>query len=317
VSYSQALRLFEFALSMRLMLAQMAVANSPPPTRCLRTRGFFMRISDVTHSIVPATSARHSGRWARVLRVLAPAAVFVAFVLLWEGVVRLALYPAFILPGPSTVAERFVTVVTDGTLWLHVVTTLTQMIAGLAVGAPMGVLVGVLLAKSRTLETVLSPLILAVQSTPVVAYAPILIIWFGSGITSKIVITALIVFFPMLMNTMVGIRSVPQSRRDLMRMFNATSWQTFWKLELPASLPVLFTGLKVSTTLAVIGSVVGEFISASAGLGYLIKVARDRYDTPLVLVAVIVLAVLARLAYWLVGVAEYWVIRWRRARATG
>jgi NitT/TauT family transport system permease protein len=146
-----------------------------------------------------------------------------------------------------------------------------------------------------------------------VAYAPLLIIWFGSGMTSKIVITALTVFFPMLMNTMVGIRTVPQSRRDLMRLFNATPWQTLWKLEVPASLPVLFTGLKVSATLAVIGSVVGEFISASAGLGYLIKVARDRYDTPLVLVAVIVLAVLARGSFWLVSIAERRFVRGRRS----
>ncbi len=274
-----------------------------------------MRISDLTHSITPAISRTPSGvrRRRPALRALAPVAALLGFVLVWEGLTRLEIYPAFIVPGPGAVAERFIAVSVDGTLWRHVFTTLGQMVIGLAIGAPLGVLVGVLLVKSRTLEAILSPLILAVQSTPVVAYAPILIIWFGSGITSKVVITALIVFFPMLMNTMVGIRSVPQSRRDLMRMFSATPWQTFRLLELPASLPVLFTGLKVSTTLAVIGSVVGEFISASAGLGYLIKVARDRYDTPLVLVAVIALAVLARLAYWLVGVVEHRVIRWRRA----
>ncbi len=251
-------------------------------------------------------------RWPRA-RKLAPWLALIGFVLLWEGFTRLSVYPAFILPGPMAVAERFGQVVRDGTLWPHIATTALQMALGLAIGAPLGVLIGVILAKNRTLETILSPVILTVQATPVVAYAPLLIIWFGSGMTSKIVITALTVFFPMLMNTMVGIRTVPQSRRDLMRLFNATPWQTLWKLEVPASLPVLFTGLKVSATLAVIGSVVGEFISASAGLGYLIKVARDRYDTPLVLVAVIVLAVLARGSFWLVSIAERRFVRGRRS----
>lgn len=268
--------------------------------------------SIVTKPVSTQPSLERTGRrWPRA-RKLAPWLAVAGFILLWEGFTRLGLYPAFILPGPMAVAERFVQVVRDGTLWPHVATTVLQMAIGLAIGAPLGVLFGVLLAKNRTLETILSPIILTVQATPVVAYAPLLIIWFGSGMTSKIVITALTVFFPMLMNTMVGIRTVPQSRRDLMRLFNATPWQTLWKLEVPASLPVLFTGLKVSATLAVIGSVVGEFISASAGLGYLIKVARDRYDTPLVLVAVIVLAVLARLSFWLVSAAERRLVRGRR-----
>jgi NitT/TauT family transport system permease protein len=273
-----------------------------------------MQLSELTSGANPPTAApagTGEGRRMPRLRRFIPLLVLVGVVLLWEGIARLGIYPAFILPGPGTVATRFADVLADGSLWPHVLTTLGQMLVGLAIGAPLGVLVGVLLAKNHTLESALSPIILAAQSTPVVAYAPLLIIWFGSGMTSKIVITALIVFFPMLINTMAGIRNVPQSRRDLMRLFNATPWQTFWKLEFPASLPVLFAGLRVSVTLAVIGSVIGEFISASAGLGYLIKVARDRYDTPLVLVAVIALAALARLAYWLVTLIERRVVHWR------
>lgn len=278
---------------------------------------FPMQLSDpasrTTLAFSPQEAEAQHGLARRFrLRWLIPLLAVIGFVLIWEGIARLGLYPAFILPGPGAVAARFAVVVADGTLWPHVITTISQMLLGLAIGAPLGVLTGVLLAKSRTLESILSPLILAVQSTPVVAYAPLLIIWFGSGITSKVIIAALTVFFPMLMNTMAGIRSVPQSRRDLMRLFNATAWQTFWKLEFPASLPVLFAGLRVSVTLAVIGSIIGEFISASSGLGYLIKLARDRYDTPLVLVSVIVLAVLARLAYWLVTLVEHRVIRWQR-----
>ena len=277
-----------------------------------------MQLTDVTSTAQAASTAglAPGGRPLRAgrlrARALVPLLAFIGLVLIWEGIARLEVYPVFILPGPGLVIERLGQVLADGSLWPHVMTTLGQMLAGLAIGVPLGVLIGVLLAKNRTLESALSPVILAAQSTPVVAYAPLLIIWFGSGSTSKVVITALIVFFPMLVNTMAGVHNVPPSRHELMRLFNATPWQTFWKLEFPASLPVLFAGLRVSVTLAVIGSVVGEFISASSGLGYLIKVARDRYDTPLVLVAVLALAVLARLAYWLVTVIERRIIHWRR-----
>ena len=278
-----------------------------------------MQLTDVTSAPQPPSAVSRPAPGERRLRLgrlrprtLIPLLALVGFVLLWEGIARLAIYPAFILPGPGTVLQRLGQVLADGSLWPHIVTTVGQMVAGLALGVPLGVLAGVLLAKNHTLELALSPLILAAQSTPVVAYAPLLIIWFGSGSTSKVIITALIVFFPMLVNTMTGIHNVSPSGHELMRLFNATPWQTFWKLEFPASLPVLFAGLRVSVTLAVIGSVIGEFISASSGLGYLIKVARDRYDTPLVLVAVVALAVLARLAYWLVTVVERRIIRWRR-----
>ena len=150
-----------------------------------------------------------------------------------------------------------------------------------------------------------------VQSAPVVAYAPLLVIWFGSGPTSKIVTGALIVFFPMLMNTIVGIRTVPQPLRDLMISMRATRWQTFTKLEVPAAMPVLISGLKISATLAVIGAVVGEFISANAGLGFLINLARSQYDTPLVIISVLTLTLIARFLYGLVSFLERFVLSWQ------
>jgi NitT/TauT family transport system permease protein len=178
------------------------------------------------------------------------------------------------------------------------------------------VVLGYLIANSRFLESLLSPVIVAFQSTPVVAYAPLLVIWFGSGPTSKVVTSALIVFFPMLLNTIVGIRNVPPHLRDLMRSMQATRWQTFTKLEIPAAMPVMLGGLKISATLAVIGAVVGEFVSASAGLGVMLTQARNQYDTPLVIVAVLTLTIIARLLYSLVSLLEtrllYWQTRARR-----
>jgi len=176
------------------------------------------------------------------------------------------------------------------------------------------VTLGYFIAKSETLENALSPLIVAVQATPVVAYAPLLVIVFGDGATSKIVISGLIVFFPMLMNTIIGIRGVPNELHELMCGLNATRWQLFTKLEIPASLPILLGGLKVSATLAVIGAVVGEFVGAEAGLGRWINIARYDFDTPLVFVAVFMLAFIARTLFGVISWIERRVLAWQPAR---
>lgn len=251
-------------------------------------------------------------------RSLAPVVGVLALIVLWEIITRLKIYPEFIIPPPRAVLDQFWEVLRDGRLWLHTSTTLGQMGLGLAVGVSSGVALGYVIAKNRLLEQALSPIIVALQSTPVVAYAPLMVIWFGTGPTSKVVICALIVFFPMLMNTVVGIRTVPPSLRDLMRSLRATRWQTFTHLEIPAALPVLLGGLKVSATLAVIGAVVGEFVIANAGLGYLVKLARDSYDTPLVVVAVLTLAFIARALYGAVALLERRFLAWQaRSRRAG
>lgn len=238
------------------------------------------------------------------LRRFVPLLTLALILLIWQGITTLQLYPAFIIPPPLAVLEKLGKVIADGTLWQHTATTMVNVLAGSAVGVLLAVVLGYWIAKTPLLEDLLSPVIVAVQSTPVVAYAPLLVIWFGSGPTSKIVTSALIVFFPMLMNTIVGIRNTPSDQRELMRSMHATRWQTFTKLEIPSALPLLLSGLKISATLAVIGAVVGEFVSAKAGLGFLINLARNQYDTPLVFVAVLMLTMLARTLYGLVALVE-------------
>lgn len=245
------------------------------------------------------------------IRVFAPILGVLLILALWQGVTMLKLYPEFIIPTPVSVVQRFVEVVRDGRLWLHTWTTTSQMLVGLGIGLAIGIVLGYAMAKSPALEDILSPLVLAFQSTPVVAYAPLLVIWFGSGPTSKVITSALIVFFPMLLNTIVGLRTVPTSLGDLMRSLRASRWQTFTQLEVPAALPVLFGGLKVSVVLAVIGAVVGEFVSADAGLGYLINRARYDYDTPLVVVAILMLALIARVMYGIVALLERRMLSWQ------
>ncbi|MDE0609539.1 MAG: ABC transporter permease [Anaerolineaceae bacterium] len=248
-----------------------------------------------------------------VSKRLAPLALIAAVLLLWQIMSALQVYPVFIIPPPAAVLQKFVAVSLDGSLLHHSLVTLKAVLAGLAGGAVAGAALGYLVARSALLEDALTPFVVALQSTPIVAWAPLLVIWFGSGLTSKAITSALIVFFPTFVNTVVGMRNVPASLQDLLRVHRATRWQVLTVLEIPAALPVLLGGLKISATLAVIGAVVGEFVSADAGLGFLITLARSRYDTPLVLVAVIALAVIARILYDIVSMLERRLLAWQHS----
>jgi NitT/TauT family transport system permease protein len=231
---------------------------------------------------------------------------------LWQLAVLLGGYPSYILPSPTLVWERFVQVLLDGTLLRHSLVTLLEVLLGLALGVSVATLLGYILAKSIRLEKVLSPYIVASQSIPVVAIAPLLVIWFGPGLQSKVLICALIVFFPVLINTVVGMRSVSEDLRDLMRSLHASRWQTLRILEVPASLPVFLGGLRIGATLAVIGAVVGEFVGAKSGLGFLVNVGKGMYDTALVFVSVFTLILMAMVLYGLVALLEARFLRWQQ-----
>jgi NitT/TauT family transport system permease protein len=232
--------------------------------------------------------------------------------LFWALLARFGGFPPFILPGPGLVWQRLVAVIADGSLLRHTLATLTEVLLGLALGVSVAAGLGYILAKFDWLERLLSPYIVASQSVPVVAIAPLLVIWFGAGLLSKVLIAALIVFFPVLINTIVGLRSVPAGLRDLMRSLQATHWQTFRLLEVPAALPVFLGGLRVGATLAVIGAVVGEFVGADRGLGFLVNLGRGLYDTALVFVAVFTLVTLAMLLYGAVAWLEARLLSWQK-----
>jgi NitT/TauT family transport system permease protein len=231
---------------------------------------------------------------------------------LWQVVVYLGGYPAFILPAPLHVGERFLEVLLDGSLIRHSLVTLGEVASGLGIGLSMAVLLGYWLAKLRWLERILSPYIVASQSIPIVAIAPLLVIWFGPGVISKILVTALIVFFPILINIIVGIRSVSDDLYDLMLTYQATRWQVLRLLEIPAAMPVFLGGLRVGATLAVIGAVVGEFVGSDRGLGFLVNVGRGVYDTALVFVAVFTLVTMAMGIYGIVSLLERRLLAWQR-----
>jgi NitT/TauT family transport system permease protein len=231
---------------------------------------------------------------------------------LWALLVEWQGYPPFILPSPMLVWQKFLSMTMSGNLWLHIGVTLLEIALGLSIGLSTAFGLGYVLGKYHALERITAPYIVASQSIPIVAIAPLIVLWLGSGLASKVAVTALITFFPTLVATIVGIRSVDPDLHDLMRSLRATRRQLFWKLELPASLPVIFGGLKLSVTLAVVGAVVGEFMGANAGLGYLINLSRGILDTPMMFVAILLLVVIAQILYLTVSALEARLLRWQR-----
>jgi len=277
-----------------------------PPRRTLLRGVFFMKNEAVDFQILPAATRmlKRRGGWFLPVSLLAGLA-------LWQVLFLIGWQPSYILPGPLQVAARFWVALMDGSLLRHTLATLEEVLLGLLAGSLLATSLGYLIARSPTLERLLSPYLVASQAVPVVAIAPLLVIWFGPGLFSKVLICALIVFFPVLVNTVVGLRAVPQNLRDLMRSMRATRWQTLRYLEIPAAMPVFLGGLRIGATLSVIGAVVGEFVGSDRGLGFLINVARGQYDTALVYATVLTLIALALALYGLVLLAERRWLAWQ------
>jgi NitT/TauT family transport system permease protein len=228
-----------------------------------------------------------------------------AFLIAWKLVTVIGGYPEYILPPPEVVAARAVDAIASGVLWEHTSVTLLEIILGFAVGAAVAIGVGIALGKSLLIERVLSPYIVAAQAVPILALAPLLDIWFGGGLTARVVICALIVFFPITIATMVGIRSTDPLLAEMLRGLGASPAQLTRLLEIPSALPVVFGGLRVGVTLAVIGAVVAEWAGASVGLGVLINIANQGlFDTPLMFVALATLAVIGLVFHGVVVLAE-------------
>ncbi|MFL5391076.1 MAG: ABC transporter permease [Myxococcales bacterium] len=202
-----------------------------------------------------------------VLRAL----LLVASFAVWEGAVRALRVPAFILPPPSQIGAALYRGALSGIYLHHFWITLTETLLGFVAGATVAFLFGTVIAASRPAEYFLYPYIVMFQSMPKVALAPLIIVWFGLGLGSKVVSAALIAFFPLLVNTIVGLRSADEDRVDLMRSLGATQMQIFWMLRLPSALPFLMAGLEVAMVFALVGAIVAEFVGSEAGLGMLIQ----------------------------------------------
>jgi len=252
---------------------------------------------------MPASVAHGSRRiasaWPEVLLA------FIAFLAVWKLVVVAAALPVFILPPPEDVATRFVTAWTDGTMLPHAWTTIVEVVLGFAVGGACGVLTGYALARFRAVDRVLAPYLVAAQAVPILALAPLLALWFGPGLLAKVVICGLIVFFPVAVATMVGIRGVDRGLLELARSLRATPRRVLLDVEIPAALPSILGGLRVGATLAVVGAIVGEWAGADRGLGVLVNLARGSlFDIPLMFATLVTIALLGIACYGLIVLTE-------------
>jgi NitT/TauT family transport system permease protein len=234
----------------------------------------------------------------------------VLLALAWKALVVIRGYPAFVLPAPEAVLGRLAEELASGPLLHHAAITLAEALGGFALALAVSLPLGYLLAHSRRLERLLAPQLAATQAVPVVAIAPLIILWVGTGLDAKILVAALVTFFPILSSTVVALRGVPPELLEMATISGAGRRLALWHVELPLALPGIFGGAKAGLALATTGAVVGEFVSGRDGLGALINISRGLFDTPLMFVALLALAALT-LAFYLAAVLlERALVRW-------
>jgi len=253
----------------------------------------------------PSPGAAQSPSQHRLAGWLAIAAGLVVVVATWKAIVVVGGYPPFVLPAPEVVAARLVRAWQDGLIQPDIAATLEEIALGFLAGAGSALVMGTLLARWRVVELVLSPYLIAAQTMPILALAPLITLWFGTGIASKVIICGLIVFFPIAIATMVGFRRVDPGLVEMARSFRASKTRVFVTIEVPSAIPVILGGIRVGVTLSVVGAIVAEWSGADRGLGVLINVARGSlFDTPLMFAALITVAALGVVLYMAVAVVE-------------
>ena len=261
---------------------------------------------EVAANVVAHRRVRRLSPRARARRALVAASqVLAALALatgLAEGILRLRHVGDFLVPKPSAVARSFAA--NEHLLWSHSLVTLREVVIGFAVAAAGGFLLAVLITYVPALARFVYPLVVASQTIPKIAIAPLLVVWFGFGLMPKIIVVFLIAFFPVVIASAVGLGSVDQNMLHLVRSMGASPLQAFLKVRLIHAVPSVYSGLKIAITLSVVGAIVGEFVGADAGLGYLLLIANGRIDTPLMFAVVIVLAVMGVSLFGLVSALE-------------
>lgn len=263
-------------------------------------------VSDRARAVVPPED--RPSILATTFRKLRLWLLLVATIVVWEVYTRLVDVPSYLLPRPEQIVNEFVEK-PEVVINAFMITTVEAAL-GFIVAALLGLILAILIARSALLEEFLYPYLNIIRVTPVIAIAPLLTIWFGHGITPMIIVSTLIAFFPIVVTTALGLRSVDQDLISLMRTLNASEADILRKIRLPNALPYLFSSFRISAPLAVIGALVGEFVGASAGLGYLLVTARGRIDTSMVFLMVVLSALLGILAFAAVVAIERRFIRW-------
>ncbi|MEO7405049.1 MAG: ABC transporter permease [Burkholderiales bacterium] len=252
----------------------------------------------------------------RVKSVVYPLIAFAVLIALWDLAIHVFKVPNYILPTPGAVLDALKRGYIEGLYWPHFLFTLNSMVAGYALGCSLAFLLGCLFAESRTVERILLPFVVALQSMPKVALAPLIIVWFGFGIESKIVMVALVCFFPIFINTAVGLRATNPGLIDLMRAFSASRWHILTRIKIPSAAGHIFAGLQIAIVLGLIGAVVAEFVSSTRGLGHLINASAVNLETNTMFAALASLAVLGVAGSQLVRYLHQRVIFWEKGSVT-
>ena len=239
---------------------------------------------------------------------LGSVALLALLLLAWEWASRELGLSALVLPAPTLIFASLWNGLASGYFWPHIAATGLELVLGLAVGCLIGFATGVAMAESKVLRGLLMPYVVVSQVIPKLALMPLFIVWFGFGMTSTVVITALICFFPLMENTLTSLQQVSPERIELFRMLGATRTQTLLRLKLPSGLPGILAGLRVAVVLALVGAVVGEFIGASRGLGALVIASQGMMDTPLMFAVLVLIALLGMLVYQATLALEKWLL---------
>ena len=232
--------------------------------------------------------------------------LFVIVVGAWEALIRLAEVPPYVAPAPSAIWRSLVNGIGSGLFLSNALVTLTEALLGFAGAAVLAIALGSAIAQSRFVERVLYPYLIAIQTTPKVAVAPLFIIWFGFGITSKIIMAGIVSFFPILVNVITGLRSTDSQKIELMRSLRASRWQTFTMVKLPSAMPMIFAGLHIAVIFSILGAIVGEFVGSKKGLGNLILQMNFNLDTAGVFAALVCLSSM--------GITLHLIMHWLQRR---
>lgn len=243
---------------------------------------------------------------------LATAFTFVLLIVLWTAAIDVMGVPSYVLPRPSAIGDALWRGWVGGFLWPHAWFTLKGAFIGFVIGTLLGILAGVIVAEIRIAAQAIYPLVIAIQSMPTVAIAPLIIVYFGVGLPSKVVTVALLCFFPVFVNTVVGLRAADPRLVDLYRAASATRLRLFWDVKFPGALDHILVSLQIALVLALVGCVVSEFIASTAGLGHVIKTFANDMNTAVMFAAILSLALIGAVTGYLIQLMHRRIVFWRR-----
>jgi len=243
-------------------------------------------------------------------RLLYPAILLTLFVIFWELMVWQFQVPRYILPAPSRILQTLT--LQQSLLLHHTFITLKEIIAGFLLAFVVGVGLAFLMFQFPVLEKSFYPIVIGSQTIPVFAIAPLLVLWFGYGLSSKVVMAALIVFFPIVVNTLDGLKGADADSVNLLRILRANRWQILWKVRVPSALPFVFSGCKIGISISTIGAIIGEWVGSKEGLGYLMLHANAQLQISLIFASLLYLTVLGVGFFYLVVFMERWAMPWKR-----